>query len=225
MEIFPGIHWLQARYANVYLCVDGEGVALIDTGPPGHATTILDYAASLASSKGELNRIFITHADWDHAGSLAALHENTRATIFASSLTVVWMGRGRGPRHLPRPVQWLADRIGTYDPVNPDWVTVVEPDETVPLLGGATVVGTPGHTPDHISLHAAAAGVLFAGDALGSRSGLGLPNALITADREDARASARHLLSLAPALFACGHGEPVQGHSLPDLMNLLQELK
>ena len=48
---------------------------------------------------------------------------------------------------------------------------------------------------------------------------------MITADVAAARQSGRALLNLAPALIACGHGPPVDDHSLGDVMSLLQMLK
>jgi glyoxylase-like metal-dependent hydrolase (beta-lactamase superfamily II) len=81
MEVISQVHWLKAGYANVYLCVEEGGVALIDSGPPKQADVILDYLTGLGREPSELRTILITHADWDHAGSVAALQARTGATI------------------------------------------------------------------------------------------------------------------------------------------------
>jgi hydroxyacylglutathione hydrolase len=72
------------------------------------------------------------------------------------------------------------------------------------------VLETPGHTPGHISLFAASAGVLFCGDSmisnekglLGSRPGL-------TWDERKARASEKRQTGLGARIVCSGHGPVV----------------
>lgn len=227
MEIYPDLHWLQAGYANVYLYVDENGLILVDSGSPGKEGQILAYVRqTLKQEPVALHHILITHADWDHAGSVAALQQATGATVMAGKSTAEWLLRGKMPPHMPRPVQFFLDRLVGFHPVPDEALAVVEEGSTLPFCGGLEVLFTPGHTLDHHAFYSPANGVLFAGDALGTRSGqLGLSPDFITADGLMARRSARRLLALTPAVFACGHGEPLQGHTLRDLMVLLQELK
>ena len=227
MEIFPNLHWLEAGYANVYLYVEESGLTLVDTGPPGREEKILAYIGqTLKLPPDALRRILITHADWDHAGSACALHETTGAPVLAGRESVDYLRRGKSPPHMPRPVQFFVDRLARYSPLPEGALKVVADGEALPSCGGLEVLSTPGHTPDHHSFYSAETGIIFAGDALGTRSGtLGLSAGFVTADVDAARRSARRLLALAPAVFACGHGEPLQGHTLRDLMTVLQELK
>ena len=98
--------------------------------------------------------------------------------------------------------------------------------DTLPILGGLTVLATPGHTPDHLSFYSPTTGALFVGDALNTRKDtLNLTPKKITHDLEKARRSGRQLLGLTPALFACGHGTPLQNHDAGDLMRLQLSLK
>ena len=228
MQIFPNLHWLAAGYAsvNVYLYLDAQEVTVIDTGTPGKEEIILNYVRDqLGLEPGAVRQILITHADWDHAGSVAALQDATGAKVIAGAQTAGWLRKGKTPPHMPRPVQFFVDRLARFHPVETD-LTVVQDGETLPIAGELEVLSTPGHTTDHHSFYSPRTGILFAGDALGTRSGqLGLSPNFITADDEAARRSAQRLLSLTPALFACGHGEPLQGHTLRDLMAFLQELK
>lgn len=227
MEIFPNLHWLQAGYANVYLYVEEAGLTLVDTGSPGKEEAILSYVRqTLGQEPGALHQILITHADWDHAGSAGALQEATGATVFAGEQTVGYLRQGEMPSHMPRPVQFFIDRLVRFQPVAAESLQIVAEGEVVPFCGGLQVLFTPGHTPDHHAFYSPTTGILFAGDALGTRSGrLGLSPNFITADVEVARRSARRLLALTPALFACGHGEPLQGHTLSDVMAALQTLE
>jgi len=227
MEIFPNLHWLEAGYANVYLYVEETGVTLVDTGSPGKEEIILTYMRqTLGREPDALRRIVITHADWDHAGSAQALQVATGATVYAGEETAGYLRRGNTPPHLPRPVQFFIDRLAHFHPLPAEALKVLEEGETLPVCGGLQVLFTPGHTMDHHAFYSATTGILFAGDALGTRSGkIGLSPNFITADAGAARRSARRLLALTPAVFACGHGEPLQEHTLGDLMTTLQELK
>ena len=225
MEILPGVHWLKAGYANVYLCVEDDGLTLVDSGVPRKARHILDYVEQLGRAPSDVKQILITHADWDHAGSAADLQARTGATVVASPATIAYLQRGRAPRHMPQPLAFMVDLLGRYRPVPAAALSPVLTGATLPILDELHVLATPGHTPDHHAFYSATHGVLFAGDALGTRSGqLGLPAALITADADAARRSAQRLLQLAPATFACGHGDPLQTHTSDALMRLQKEL-
>ena len=226
MEVFPRVHLVSARYANAYLCVGENGLILIDTGPPGREEAILAYIEKIGRRAEEVHHIFITHADWDHAGSAAALQTATGATVTGGEKTTSWLQKGKSPRHLPQPFHFLIQRLARYDPLPSATLQSVADGEELDMLDGFLALATPGHTPDHFAFYSPAIGVLFAGDALSTRGNqLRLPPQLITADREAALRSARRLLSLTPALFACGHGPPLREHTLRDLMVALQGLR
>ncbi|MDX1663690.1 MAG: MBL fold metallo-hydrolase [Candidatus Promineifilaceae bacterium] len=226
MEIFPNVHWLETGRANSYLITNGEALALIDTGSPGNTDVILDAVRQLGHAPTALKQILITHADWDHAGNVAALHHETGAAVLAGEQTAALLQEGTPPEHLPRPLHFLLRPLLRFDPVPAEAIQILQPGEHLPLLEGLEVMATPGHTPDHISFFSRVTGALFAGDSLNTTgSQLGLGPRILAADLEQARESARLLLALTPALFACGHGKPLQNHSLQELMMLLQRLK
>ena len=217
MEIFPDVHWLALGASNVYLCVDQDGLTLIDAGMPRQTPKILTYMRKLGYPPASLRRILITHADVDHAGSLAALVTATGAVVYAGSQTAAHLRQGRSPEHLPRPMQFLLNRFLRYDPI--PQVSVVTEAAELPSLGGLKIMASPGHTLEHHAFFSPTTGVLFAGDALNTRQKrLNLTPRLITADISLAQQSARLLLRLHPTLFACGHGPPLRGLSAQDLM-------
>lgn len=222
----PGVHWLKAGYANAYLCVEENALTLVDSGTPRQAGKILDYISSIGRAASELKYILITHADWDHAGSAAELQTRTGATVLAAPETISYLRRGRMPQHLPRAFSlFLEPIVGRFKPLNSEAMEAIEPGSTLPILDELHVLPAPGHTPDQHVFYSPGRGLLFAGDALGARSGkIGLPWAFITADVEQARQSALRLLELAPAVIACGHGPPVQGHDNDDLLLFQREL-
>lgn len=226
MEIAPSIHWLDGGSSNLYLCEDEDGLTLIDTGMPRREGLVFDAIEELGGRPSDLVRILITHADIDHAGSAAAIQAKSGATIYAGPETAGLIRRGKSPKHLPRPIYFLMDRLLSYKPLPPSAIEIYHDGDVLPALGGLQVLATPGHTPDHHSFYYPAGGVLFAGDALQTRGDrLQSSPKMITADVEAARRSAIRLLELSPAVFACGHGTPMSRHSSDDLMALFNELR
>lgn len=226
MEISANVHCLDLGSANCYLCLEESGLTLIDTGMPNQKDNIFNYLVRIGHSPAGLRRILITHADIDHAGSLAEIQAATGVPVYAAAETAAYLARGQGPPHLPRPVQFLANRFVRYTPVPAGMITLVTDGTVLPILDGLEVLATPGHTPDHHSFYSRAHGVLFAGDALNTRPGrVQLTPKAITADMAAARQSALRLLRLAPAVFACGHGQPLQSHNMDDLMALMHTLQ
>ncbi|HSM58143.1 MAG TPA: MBL fold metallo-hydrolase [Candidatus Sulfomarinibacteraceae bacterium] len=225
-ELAPGLHLLKDRVANAYLYATGEELTLIDSGIPRRARKILNYVRSIGHAPSDLKRIVITHADWDHAGSAAALQKETGAQVIAGAETARWLQRGTSPRHLPRPLHILLVLFARYAKVPGAAITTVEDGQRLAGPGNLTALATPGHTPDHFAFFDPSTGILFAGDALQTRRGtLGLGSRLVTGDVASARNSARQLLSLTPAMFACGHGPPLSGHDVGDVMHLLRQLE
>jgi len=88
-EIIVGVYLLSGFLgvgvwgANVYLLVDGDDLALVDTGFFGRADQILEQIEELGYSPSDINRIIITHHHADHIGSLAELKRITQAEVIA----------------------------------------------------------------------------------------------------------------------------------------------
>jgi glyoxylase-like metal-dependent hydrolase (beta-lactamase superfamily II) len=202
---------------NCYLVRESDSFTLIDTTVAGGARRIIDAARAIAQEP--IARLLLTHAHGDHIGSLDAL-------AAALGQPQVAIGK-REARLLPKkPAQ---DR--SLDPGEPQCKVkgslpgaVTAPTHLLSdaeLYGSLRVVGTPGHTPGHMSYFDERDGTLYAGDALvtvGGEvnvSGFGpwyfpLP-ALATWHRPTALASARRLLDLPIRRYAAGHGRIVEG--------------
>lgn len=224
-EIAAGVYWINGGSSNFYLCVEADGLTLIDAGMPRREKLVWALLDELGYRPADLTRILVTHADMDHAGSAAALQAASGARVFASGAAAALLADGRSPKHMPALVQFILGFI-KYRPVPAGVIETVRPGEELPVLGGLTVLATPGHTLDHLSFYSAATGVLFAGDALNTRADRLQPTPpAITADQAAARQSAMALLELAPAVFACGHGTPMATHSSDDVMQLFNQLR
>ncbi|MBE2199824.1 MAG: MBL fold metallo-hydrolase [Anaerolinea sp.] len=225
-EIVRDVYWLNGGSSNFYLCVEGDGLTLIDTGMPRRAQLVWDLLAQLGRPSADLTRILVTHADLDHAGSAAVIQEQSGAAVYAGTLAASLLTQGKPPTHMPRLVQFMLDHFLRYRALPAATITSFADGDVLPVLGGLHVLATPGHTLDHFSFYSPTLGVLFAGDALNTRNGrLQATPPSITADPDAARRSALRLLALAPAVIACGHGKPFIGHSADDVMSLFNELR
>lgn len=225
MELLPNVHYL-AGQANIYLCVAETSLALVDTGMPGRLDPIFDYIRNLGRRPSELSHILITHADIDHAGKAARLQSETGAAVHAGMATAGYLDKAQSPKHLPRPLQFLADHLFRFRPVPAETIDIFEDGDELPILGGLQVIATPGHTPDHHSFYSPSLGILFAGDALRtSRDRVRIGPRLLTADRRAAARSALRLLELSPAVIAGGHGRPLFSHTSDELDRLTTSLR
>ena len=198
---------------------------MVDAGMPGDVKRIDRYLGKIGRDVSDIRAILISHADYDHAGSVAVVQERSGAAVYAGSESAGLLSQGKSPKHMPAPVQFVVDRFFTYRPVPAEAIKIVSDGEQIEELGDWRALATPGHCPDHHAFASEAHGILFAGDALNTRGGrLQNSQKRVTADPEAARQSALRLLRLHPAVIACGHGKPTLSHKAEDLMALQREL-
>jgi glyoxylase-like metal-dependent hydrolase (beta-lactamase superfamily II) len=214
MEIAPNIHVIPGVAANPYLLVDPDGLTLIDTGMPGSSFIILRYIKRLGYSYRDLNRILLTHADTDHAGSLAALKRATGARVYASIHEARAVAAGRFPRPLKtnniflKPLMPLAERLGRITPAHVD--EHLYDGQVLPVLHGLRVVDTRGHTPGHMSFFAPSVEALFTGDSIVSgKNQLIGSRWYVTWNQEKADAAIRRQVALGARIVCPGHGAMV----------------
>jgi glyoxylase-like metal-dependent hydrolase (beta-lactamase superfamily II) len=208
--VIPGI------VANPFIIVDADGLTLIDAGLPRSQKKILAYVAGLGKSPRDIKRILITHADLDHVGSLAALHNATGARTYASQTEAQAIAAGKSSRQIKRRGfsfrRLLFALLGPVMKAKPFQVDEIVADgQVLPLAaGGLRVLDTSGHTPGHISFYSPTSGVLFCGDSMvsderglhGSRPGL-------TWDDAKAKEAVKRQAALNPRIVCPGHGPVV----------------
>jgi len=228
MKIATNIHVIPGVTAHPYLLVDPDGLTLIDTGIPGSANKILRYIKRMGYSHKDLNRILLTHADYDHAGSLAALKKATGARVHASVYEARAVANGQFPRSLKtdnallKPVFTLAERLGRISPAHVD--EHICDGQVLPVLNGLHVVDTKGHTPGHLSFFAPSVGILFSGDSILSvKDRLVGSHGSVTWDQDQADASVLRQWALKARIICSGHGAVVMD-GLARLMNLAEVL-
>jgi glyoxylase-like metal-dependent hydrolase (beta-lactamase superfamily II) len=187
--------WRMSRWgvANAYLVREDDGFTLVDTMFKGSGAAILEAAAAV----GPIARVVVTHAHWDHAGSLDELGVDH---VLTGEDEVVWLsGERRDVRlvHVRTPVVGVAHRS---------------------RIGSLEVVPAPGHTPGQIALLDVRDRTLLCADAFSTLGGMRssgkaqLPfpiPAWASTDRAQAQRTAAALTALAPARLAPGHGRVV----------------
>ncbi len=211
MQIAANLFLIPGVIAHSYLLVDPDGLTLIDTGIPGSANRILRYIKRLGYSIKDLNRILLTHADFDHAGGTAALKKASGARVYASESEASAMAAGRFPRslnthnNLLKPIFFMAELLGRVSPAHVD--ECVHDSQVLPVLGGLVVMDTKGHTPGHISFFVPSRGILFTGDSiLSKKDQLVGSHGAVTWDQKKANESAYWQLALRAQIVCSGHG-------------------
>ena len=129
---------------NCYIAADEKTnlCAVIDPGDDGARV-----AAAVEKMGYTVDKIFLTHAHFDHTGGLRALREKTDAPIYVHPDDV----KADSERHISRG--------------NLIWTDLYDDGDEI-KVGGLTfrVLHTPGHTPGSVCL--LVQGVLFSGDTL-----------------------------------------------------------
>ncbi|XUX01481.1 MAG: MBL fold metallo-hydrolase [Dehalogenimonas sp.] len=215
----PGVHWVRGVLGcNCWLVVEPESSIVIDTGLPGNARRIDNYANKLGVSK--ISYIILTHADIDHAGSASELRELTGAKIAVHTIEAHYMTTRT---EIPFPFRWVSRSIpslGRFARFKPD-ILLNESEK----VGGLQVVYTPGHTPGSICLWKPG-GSIFTGDALRThaRDRLLTPSRPTAMNMPQAMDSMRKLATLDFGSLFGGHGPPVVGSASTKLRDMLAKL-
>lgn len=154
----------------------------------------------------------ITHAHLDHVGGSRAVCDGLGIELWAPALDADDAERGHQTVAQDTWATPLMRRMPGWSPV-PVARRLVEGD----VVGGFTVIDTPGHSPGHVSYWRESDRALVVGDAFfnndlfTTRHGLRKPVRVFTVDPERNRQSMRRLAELDPAVAVFGHGPPIFG--------------
>lgn len=168
------------RFVNNYLYPVHGGYVLIDTGYEQAYTRFLKRLAKEGIDPGQILYVFLTHAHDDHAGFLNELlkqQRNIRVIASEKALPGLYRGQNSFEGGCAGRLAWMfcslmkafgkgAHRFSALDSVLESRLLLIRPDnkaEAEQLLEG-TILETPGHTADSLSL-LLPDGTLFCGDA------------------------------------------------------------
>lgn len=169
MFIYPTVMW------------DSENMVLVDVGYGGQLGALKNAFNDENVDFNSVNKLIITHQDLDHFGGLAELVESSKTSIevMAHEKDQPYI-QGEKPlvrlnsnflNILPEDRRNMVKQ--TYKNFKPAHVnTTLQNDQELDLVGGITVIHTPGHTPGHICLYHHQSKTLIVGDAMNIVDGM-----------------------------------------------------
>lgn len=185
-------------FVSAYVLERNGEAALVDTGVGGGEAAIEEALTQLGLSWDDLGHVILTHSHGDHVGSLDAV-------LAAAPAAAGYIGEGDlAAVSSSRPLQPVNDGDRIFD---------------------LRIIGSPGHTPGHISVFDPASLLLVAGDAINESGGsVTGANPQFTSDQATADQSVASLSQFTPDTILFGHGEPIIGGAAPLLTDLAVSL-
>ena len=238
-QVAPGIAGLRIVFVNVFAIDSGSGGwVLVDAGLRFSAGRIRNWCEKHFGENSRPEAIVLTHGHFDHVGALDELLEHWDVPVYAHTAEMPYVsGASSYPPPDPSVGGGLMAVMSPLYPRGPidlgDRVRALPADGSVPGLAGWRWVHTPGHTKGHVSLFRDSDRTLVVGDAFCTtrqesflavaqqRPELNGPPMYYTPDWTAARASVEKLAALRPMNIAPGHGLPMSGPEVPELIDAL----
>ena len=241
-SVAPGVWRIKDVFVNMYLIHNPSQNkwVLVDAGLKTSAGKIRKVAEHLFWPDSKPAAIILTHAHFDHVGSLRKLAREWDVPIYAHSLERPYLtGVSSYPPPDPTVGGGLMSLLSFLYPKGPidvsDRLLPLPEDGTVPDLPEWRYYHTPGHAPGHISLFRRRDRLLLAGDAfvttnqesaisvmLQNRKMHGPPK-YFTYNWISAERSVKTLADLEPEIAATGHGRPMAGEELRQALHHLAD--
>ena len=228
MQITPEIYMVDGvKGAHVYIILD-NGITLVDTGMGGSQKPILKAINELGYGPSDIKRIIITHAHIDHILGLKALCDVSKAEVVAAEADVGTI-EGKKPLYFPKmefPNNLLLLLLRPFIKYTPTTVDrQLKDGDTLPILGGLTVLGLPGHSPGNIGLYCPAKKLLFSSDTLRIKGGEFAKPLNYAVEREKSLASIRKIGSLDYDIMLPGFGDPILSGASKKVAAYVQKLE
>lgn len=201
---------------NLTLLYDEQEAILVDAGLAGCERTIIAAMEAAGVPFDRLNKIIITHHDFDHVSGLPGLLKlaGRKIEIMAHSEEIPYLEGTKDLTEKVRkananlPAEQLEAQLKNYrrrERIAVD--SALADGQELPSCGGIVAVHTPGHTPGHLCLYLKKAKTVVAGDATVADGGkLFGPAPIFTVDMPQAFASLQKLAALKPEKIICYHG-------------------
>lgn len=241
-SVAPGVWRIKDLFVNMYLIhnpADNKWV-LLDAGLKTSAAKIRKVAEHLFWPETKPSAIVLTHAHFDHVGSLKKLAEEWDVPVYAHALEKPYLtGVSKYPPPDPSVGGGLMSLLSFTYPRGPidvaDRLLVLPEDGTIPVLPEWRYFHTPGHAPGHISLFRQRDRLLLAGDAfvttnqesafsvMMQKKELNGPPKYYTYNWQSSEKSVKLLAGLEPEIAATGHGQPMAGEQMRIALHHLAE--
>jgi glyoxylase-like metal-dependent hydrolase (beta-lactamase superfamily II) len=236
MKIAIGVEVIELKgnNGNIHptLIWDEDEAILVDVGYPGQLREVLAAMNKAGIPLHRLNKIIITHQDFDHIGGLKEMLTDHKIQVITLDEEKPYI-EGEKPliKMTPERLAKMFESLSAeqrseaeerfLQSLRSNVQQAVIDGEVLPYCGGITVIHTPGHTPGHICLYLNRSKILIAGDALNVVDGeLVGANPVHTLDMKQAKKSIGKLAKYDIETVICYHG----GVFRDNVINRLQEL-
>lgn len=159
-------------FINSFAFVENDGsVTLVDTGTSFATKRIRAGLEQIDKHPRDVQRIILTHAHADHAGSAAKLLPDTKAhgaVVHTDDADFVRRGQAAPAAGFAAVISRIP---GLFSFKAVPVVDTMADGDVLDVAGGMSVHHTPGHTPGHVSLLHQGSGVLITGDSIFNMNG------------------------------------------------------
>ncbi|QTL97882.1 MBL fold metallo-hydrolase [Iocasia frigidifontis] len=216
------------------LIQEGEELILCDAGYPNQITQIESELNRFGFGINDLTKVFISHHDHDHIGSLESLKKrNPSIKVISSKIEKPFIDGSEKSLRLIQAEEYnktlskekrefgeqFVNYLATINTVSVD-ITVKEDDY---IANGVKIISTPGHTPGHLSILLEEESVLFVGDALAYENNrFIIANPEFTLDIDECMNSIRKIKNMKIQKMICYHGGLVESDISDSLSKLLK---
>jgi len=226
--VADGVHFVRTRLVNWVVLVEGDRVALVDSGYPGQLADVEKSVRTVGRRPEEIEAVLVTHGHVDHIGTLPELvarygtrvltseaeRRNLRGEVHESATPMDVLRRS----YDPRVALWGAQVSlagGTQHP-QIDVVETVDFGAPLDLPCSPVAVSLAGHTSGHTAYVVPGAAAIALGDALATghpisrRSGPQLLRGFFHHDEELLRRTLGHLRQVKADRLLPGHGPTLE---------------
>jgi glyoxylase-like metal-dependent hydrolase (beta-lactamase superfamily II) len=243
IAVLPDVYCYTNQIVNLFFIGDPSKTnefVIVDAGMPKSADKIKAAVVERFGENSLPKAIVLTHAHFDHVGSLVSLLEDWDVPVFAHELELPYLtGDKDYPQGDPTVDGGIVSELSPMFPnhgVNiSGHVQPLPNDGSVPNMEGWKWIHTPGHTPGHISLFRKQDRTLIVGDAfvtvkqeslykvMTQQKEISGPPKYYTTDWQAAFESVKKLEALQPITAVTGHGVPMTGNELSESLRKLVE--
>jgi glyoxylase-like metal-dependent hydrolase (beta-lactamase superfamily II) len=227
-SVASGVWRIKDIFVNMYIVSTDNGWVLVDAGLKTSYGMIKKLSTVLFGADSRPDAIVLTHAHFDHVGSIKALAEEWNVSVIAHPLEIPYLtGQSKYPPADPTVGGGIMVYMSWTFPRGSSNIG----SRAVPLAGDGTIssmpgwrwIHTPGHTPGHVSYYREEDGCLIVGDAFVTtdqrkatyvarqRREMHGPPPYFTTDWKASAASVKELSMLKPKILATGHGKSFYG--------------
>ena len=164
---------IKMGFVNSYIIKGESKLILVDTGLPGNAQKIINKIEEIGFKASDVSLIILTHAHFDHMGSLKELKDVINAKVAVHKNYAGYLIEGKSAKVVPitgfgkfmmRMIKNRAQK--TIEGVKPD--ILIEDEMDLDDFGvKGKVISTPGHTDGSVSVFLNS-GNCLCGDTIGA---------------------------------------------------------